>query len=256
MTESTVDSIRHGITAKVPRKNGAASRINASVQNHLLTALPYADRQRLLANCEQIELYAGDVLYEAGERIRYLYFPADSFISLMRPVDGSASLVELVGSEGMLGVPVVLDVHDSPLRALVQGSGTALRINAGLFRIEFEFSLALRRELHRYVYVLLDQLSQTAACNRFHVLDTRLACWLLMTQDRAHSNTFHLTHEILAQMLGVRRVGITNAAGLLQQKKLVRYSRGDITILDRSGLEAFSCGCYQAMKKTYTHMLG
>jgi CRP-like cAMP-binding protein len=156
----------------------------------------------------------------------------------------------------MVGVPLMLGVDVSPLRAVVQGSGTALRMTAASFLREVESSLALRRKLHRYLYVLLTQLAQTAACNRFHVLDARLARWLLMTQDRAHSNEFHLTHEVLAQMLGVRRVGVTNAAGLLQEQKLVRYSRGNITVLDRVGLEAVSCGCYRAVKDTYESILG
>lgn len=229
----------------------------ASVANRLLAALPEKDLQRLLARGEYVDLTFADVLYEPAERIRHVYFPADSFISLVIPVDGRASLeVELVGSEGLLGVPLMLGVDASPLRAVVQGSGAALRLSAASFRRELGFSLALRQILHRYLYVLITQLAQTAACNRFHVLDARLAHWLLMTHDRAHSNEFHLTHEVLAQMLGVRRVGITNAAGLLQKRNLVRYSRGNITILDRAGLEAVSCGCYRAVKDTYERILG
>jgi hypothetical protein len=173
------------------------------------------------------------------------------------PVDGRASLeTELVGNEGMLGVPLALGVNFSPLQALVQGSGAALRLSAAAFRRELEASPALRRGMNRYVYVLMAQLAQAAACLRFHVLDARLARWLLMTHDRAHSSEFRLTHELLAQMLGVRRVGVTNAAGLLQKRKLVSYSRGDITILDRAGLEAASCNCYRTTKDTYERILG
>jgi CRP-like cAMP-binding protein len=231
--------------------------IRAPAVNLLLTNLPRKDRQHLLASCEQVELTLADVLCEPAARIQHVYFPADSFISLVIPVNSHASLeVELVGNEGMVGVPLMLGVDVSPLRAVVQGSGTALRMTAASFLREVESSLALRRKLHRYLYVLLTQLAQTAACNRFHVLDARLARWLLMTQDRAHSNEFHLTHEVLAQMLGVRRVGVTNAAGLLQEQKLVRYSRGNITVLDRVGLEAVSCGCYRAVKDTYESILG
>ncbi len=225
--------------------------------NRLLAGLPGKDLKHFLANCEAFELTFGDVLCEPAERIRHVYFPTSGFISLVIPVDSHANLeVELVGNEGMVGVPLILGVDISPLRTLVQGSGTALRMTTALFRQELVLSLALRRKLHRYIHVSLNQLAQTAACNRFHVLDARLAHWLLMTQDRAHSNEFHLTHEVLGQMLGVRRVGVTNAAGLLQKRKLVRYRRGNITILDRAGLEAVSCGCYRAGKDAYESVLG
>jgi CRP-like cAMP-binding protein len=229
----------------------------AHVANRLVAALPRKDRQRLLASSQQVELTFADILSSPAERIRHVYFPVHGFISLLIPVDGRASLeTELVGNEGMLGVPLALGVNFSPLQALVQGSGAALRLSAAAFRRELEASPALRRGMNRYVYVLMAQLAQAAACLRFHVLDARLARWLLMTHDRAHSSEFRLTHELLAQMLGVRRVGVTNAAGLLQKRKLVSYSRGDITILDRAGLEAASCNCYRTTKDTYERILG
>ena len=228
-----------------------------SNENLLLTTLSRKDRQHLLAGCEQVELALAEVLCEPGARIQYVYFLVDSFVSLVIPVDNHAHLeVQVVGNEGMVGVPLMLGVNVSPLQAVVQGPGTAIRMPAATFLREVESSLALRRRLNRYIYVLLTQLAQTAACNRFHSLDARLARWLLMTHDRAHADVFHLTHEVLAHMLGVRRVGVTNAAGLLQKNKLVRYRRGNITVLDRAGLEAMSCGCYRSARNTYESILG
>lgn len=225
--------------------------------NRLLAALPRKDRDQLLANCEEIELIFAEVLYRAGELISHVYFPAGSSISMETPINGCSGLeVKLIGNEGMLGITLMLGVDVAPFHALVVGAGPALRMTAPLFLHELEQSPALQQELKRYLYVSLSQLAQTAACTRFHVVEARLARWLLMTHDRAHSDHFHVTHELMAHMLGVRRVGITKAANSLLKQKLISYRRGDITIIDCVGLEAASCGCYSADKEIYERILG
>ncbi|MDE2297916.1 MAG: Crp/Fnr family transcriptional regulator [Burkholderiales bacterium] len=228
----------------------------ATAENHLIELLPRKDRARLLAHCEPVQLELSEVLCEAGTPTRHVYFPTDGFISLVTLVDGSPSLeVGMVGREGMVGSQLVLGVVNAPLRALVQGPGAAWRIGTKAFRSELEHSPALQRGLNRYVYVLMAQLAASAGCLRFHQIGARLARWLLMTQDRAHADSFHVTHEFLAYMLGVRRVGITTAASALQRGGLIEYRRGELTVLDRSGLEAAACGCYAADRRTYAELL-
>lgn len=225
--------------------------------NHLLTNLSQKDNRQLLAACEVVDLSIGDILWQANERIRYVYFPIDSFVSQLIPVDSRENLeLELVGNEGMLGVPLALDVNVSIMQALVQGSGTALRLSAASFRRELKRMPALLKLIHRYIYVIQSQLALTASCISFHSIDLRLAHWLLMTHDRTGLDSFHLTHKFLAQMLGVRRVSVTNAAGILQKRQLLRYNRGEITILNRAGLEKASCICYQTSKDVYKNILG
>lgn len=224
----------------------------AGVSNRLLDALPDRERTRLIGRFEAVDLAFGQCLLQAGGRIDDVYFPGGSYISLILPQMRGAPLeVGLVGNEGMWSVDVPLGADTSPLRAIVQGAGPAFRMRADRFRLELQASEALRSLIGRYTVVILQQLAQTVVCMHSHVLEGRLARWLLMTQDRAHSDSFHLTHEYLAYMLGVRRVGVTVAASALQHRKLIAYRRGNIKILDRLGLEKAACGCYVADKLSY-----
>lgn len=217
--------------------------------NHLLAAVPRPAYQRMLPALEPVTLAYGKVLYEPCGPIRHVYFPVNCLVSLLTAVDKSRTLeVGMVGNEGMVGMPMVFGIGVSAVRALVQGSGTALRMTTARFRTEFNRSPPLQRALFRYTHLLMAQVSQTAACNRFHEADQRLARWLLMTGDRLHSNHFLLTHEFLAHMLGVRRVGVTKAAEVLRSRGLIEYSRGNIQILDRKALEAAACPCYRIVK--------
>jgi CRP-like cAMP-binding protein len=218
------------------------------VVNQLLDGLSARSGPSIYRECELVELDFGEVLYEPGQHIRDVYFPTASFISLVASVVGGATLqVALIGNEGMLGLPLVLGATSSPLRAQVQGAGGAWRMQAAHFHRVLGLYPALRQRLYGYVHLLIAQLGQTAACACFHVLEARLAQWLLLAHDRAHADRFYLTHAMLAGILGVRRSGVTTAAGALARRQLIHYSRGNITILDRKGLEAASCGCYRKM---------
>jgi CRP-like cAMP-binding protein len=188
--------------------------------------------------------------------MRYAYFPVDGFISLITQVDDHPGLeVGMVGREGMLGLQLALGVLTAPLRAVVQGAGKAWRIGSSDFLDVLPHSPTLQRALNRYLHVSMLQLATSAACLRHHQIGPRLARWLLMSQDRAHADTFHVTQEFLAYMLGVRRVGITVAAGQLQRGGLIRYHRGELSVLNRVGLEAAACSCYQADRKAYQESL-
>lgn len=228
----------------------------ASVENHLIEQLPRNDRKHLLAACEPVHLGLSEVLCELGCPTRHVYFPTDGFISLTTPIDGDPGLeVGMVGREGMLGAQLALGVATAPLHALVQGPGAAWRIHARAFCDELVRSASLQRSLNRYVCVLMAQMAASAACLRFHTIGPRLARRLLMSQDRARCDSFRVTHETLARMLGVRRVGITNAAGALQRSGLIEYRRGNLTVLDRGGLEAMACGCYAAGQQAYADLM-
>lgn len=222
--------------------------ITRPVANRLIAALPRAERERLLTRCEPIDLVFGAILCEPDRPYRSVYFPLSGFISQVEDIRGHPPLeMALIGNEGLLGASLVLGVPTAPLRAVVQGAGSAWRISASQFQRELAGSEALRRGLGRYLYSSLRELSQTAACSYFHEIGARLARWLLMTHDRAHADHFHLTHQFMADMLGVQRSAITIAAGALQKNQLIRYTRGEISILDRHGLEAASCECYALM---------
>jgi CRP-like cAMP-binding protein len=218
--------------------------------NRLIAALPPRDRAHLLDACKQTDLSYADVLCEPGARLQHVYFPTSGLISLLTPVDRPPNVeVGMVGYEGMAGIPLFLGVNTSSVRQLVQGSGSAMRITAAAFQAVTDRSVSLRRELNRYLYTFIVQITQTAACNSRHQLAPRLARWLLMTHDRMQTDEFYLTHQFLAQMLSVQRAGVTRAAELLQKKNLISYKRGHITVLDRRGLERASCTCYQTVNR-------
>src|SRR5437762_8565284 len=220
-----------------------------AIQNELLAAMPRKAYDVLVPALVPVTLAFGEVLYRPGEAITDVYFPCESMVSLLLPVENHIDIeVGLVGREGMVGASLSLGITDSPVKALVQGAGSALRLSATRFRRELAQNPALQRAVNRYVHSLMQQITQTAACNRFHVVEARLARWLLMTRDRMRSSKFRMTHEFLSHMLGVRRVGVTEAASSLQRQKLIEYTRGNISILDERGLEAACCGCYGIIK--------
>jgi CRP-like cAMP-binding protein len=225
-------------------------------ENHLIATLPSAVRRRILTLGEPVDLVLAEVLCEPGEVTRHVYFPIDGFISLVALLQAHPGVeVGMVGREGMLGAQLALGAETASLRALVQGAGRALRISAIPFRAELVRSAALRQAVNRYLAVLMAQLATSTACSRFHTIGPRLARWLLMSQDRSHADSFLVTHEFLAYMLGVRRVGITVAASALQRGGLIEYRRGHVTVLDRGGLEAAACSCYASDCKSYAELL-
>ena len=246
------ESILGGLTLRAHARRGPL-RIECGVgQNRLLTGLSARSRNNVLQSCESKELPFADVIYQPGDRMGHVYFPTEGFVSVVAVLDDGGELeVGLVGSEGMIGASLVLGVDVCADLAIVQREGTALRMTAGDFRRHCEQDKVLRGEIQRYLYVCVTQLAQVAACTGYHLVQARLARWLLMSRDRARSNEFHLTQEFLAYMLGVRRVGVTQAAAALQAKGLIRYSRGEITILNSAGLKEASCACYGRGNRIY-----
>lgn len=224
--------------------------------NRLLDELPNEQYNRIIDSCDLVTLATNQVLCDQETELTHGYFPLTASISMMVRVTEHPHLgMILTGNEGMLGASLVLGVRTAPFRAVVQGHGSALRIRAQGFDQLLTDNPALARILGRYVFILMEQLSQTAACHRFHEVEPRLVRWLLLTHDRAHADSFCLTHLLLAEMLGVQRSAVTIAAGVLQQRNLISYARGVITIIDRKGLEKLSCECYDLLVADYQRQI-
>jgi CRP-like cAMP-binding protein len=219
-------------------------------QNHLLAALPAEARERVFPHLEMVRLPLGKVLYESGDALRNVYFPVDSIVSLLYVMENGASAeISVVGNEGVVGVAVFMGGESTPSRALVQSAGTAYRLPAARLKDEFNRHGALLHLLLRYAQSLITQMAQTAVCNRHHTVDQQLCRWLLLSLDRLRGNRLTMTHELIANMLGVRREGVTVAAGKLQELGVIRYARGRIDVLDRAQLEALACECYAVVKR-------
>lgn len=225
-------------------------------QNHLLAALPGTDLERVSKNLKLVELPLGESLYESGSRQRAVYFPTDAIVSLLYTLaDGSSVEIAVVGNEGIIGVSLFMGGETTPSRAVVQSAGYAYRLPGKFLKEEFTLGGPMQHLLLRYTQALLTQMAQTAVCNRHHSLDQQLCRWLLLSLDRLVGNELVMTQELIANMLGVRREGVTEAAGNLQDAGLIRYSRGRITVLDRAGLEARTCECYAVVKKEFDRLL-
>ena len=226
-------------------------------QNHLIAALPKSDMERLHLHLELVEMPLGDVIYESGTQLRHVYFPTTSIVSLLYVMeDGASAEIAVVGNEGIIGIALFMGGESTPSRAIVQSAGFAYRLEAPLLKKEFNRAGHVMHLLLRYTQALITQMSQTAVCNRHHSVDQQLCRWLLLSLDRLSSNELTMTQELIANMLGVRREGVTAAAGKLQSAGLIDYSRGRITVLDRLGLEARSCECYAVVKKEFDRLLG
>ena len=225
--------------------------------NNLLTTLPLADYQRLLPFLEPVDLPLGKAIYEAAQQIEYLYFPTTSMISLLSTIeDGITAEVGLTGNDGVVGIALFLGGETTPNRAVVQIAGKAVRLKALVVKEEFKRGEVFQYLLLRYTQALITQISQTAICNRLHPVEQRFCRWLLLSHDRIKSNELVMTQELIASMLGGRRESVTVAAGRLQEQGLIQYVRGRITILDRVGLEASACECYEVVRSEYARLLG
>jgi CRP-like cAMP-binding protein len=226
-------------------------------QNQILRTLPAAERARLYPHLQLVPMSAGTVIYESGARLRHIYFPTDSIVSLLQILNNGASAeIAVVGNEGAVGVSLFMGGESTPSRAVVQSAGSAYRLSRARLKKEFERHGLLLSALLRYTQSLITQMAQTAVCNRHHALDQQLCRWLLLTLDRLESNELKTTQEFIASMLGVRREGVTEAAGRLQKQGVIRYTRGRIIVLDRPRLEKLSCECYAVVKQESDRLLG
>jgi CRP-like cAMP-binding protein len=225
-------------------------------QNHLLAALPAGDFERLFPQLELLDLPLGRIIYESGHVLDKVYFPSTAIISLLNVLENGASAeIAVVGKEGIVGIALFMGSVSMPSRALVQSAGKAYRLNGQIFMQEFNRSPAFQHLLMRYTMALIAQMSQTAICNRHHTVDQQLCRWLLLSLDRLETNELLMTQELIADMLGVRREGVTEAAGNLQKAGLINYSRGRITVLNRPALEKRVCECYEVVRKEFVRLL-
>lgn len=225
-------------------------------KNHLLASLPETEYDRIFPHLELIQMPLGEVIYESGEKLHYIYFPTDCIISLLYVMENGASAeIAVVGFEGAVGVALFMGGQTMPNRAVVQSAGYCYRIRQKQFMQEFDRHGALLHKLLKYTQALITQMAQTAVCNRHHSVDQQLCRWLLLSLDRLSSNELAMTQELIANMLGVRREGVTQAAGKLQEAGLIHYSRGHITVIDRKGLEARVCECYEVVRKEFERIL-
>jgi CRP-like cAMP-binding protein len=232
------------------------AKIHSPARNHLLAASTPAEQKRLFPQLELVQMSLGDVLYESGSELAHVYFPTTCIVSLLYVLeDGASAEIAVVGNEGLVGVALFMGGETTPSRAIVQSAGTAYRLAGASMKQEFNRGGAMQHLLLRYTQALLTQMAQTAVCNRHHSIDQQLCRWLLLSLDRLASNELHMTQELIANMLGVRREGVTEAAGNLQSAGLIHYSRGHITVLDRPKLEERVCECYGVVRKEFERLL-
>ena len=230
--------------------NKATPTVPTLLQNHLLAALPEEAQKRLFPHMKLVDLPLGKVLYESGDALHYVYFPTDAIVSLLYVMESGASAeISVVGNEGLIGIAVFMGGESTPSRAIVQSAGSAFSLPSQRLRDEFNGYADMRMLMLRYTQALITQMAQTAVCNRHHSIDQQLCRWLLLSLDRLPSNRLVMTQELIANMLGVRREGVTEAAGKLQALGVIEYHRGQITVLDRPHLERLSCECYAVVKK-------